>query len=181
MNKILINVLTLAIFITVIGAIYIAIVPGFTEKEVIENYEQDIETVEFSVPREPTEIESLINNLILNNPANKGQYKIHPDKIDEVHVCMNMAVEQTEWISENYGYETGIVMLWNKYLGDNHAQTWVDINETRYVIDSTSNYYWTVDKHAVHWGDRYKTQFTNVKKGLELEKENNEWLNNKDK
>lgn len=187
-DDILTDLLTLAIAIVVIGVILVFVVPGLipeSEHEImtdttLTNEYQDPIVIEFSSPREPTEIESLIADLILHNPARKAQYAHHPDKVDEVHVCANMAVEQAEWIIGNYDYDVGIVMLWNKYIGDSHVQTWVDVNDTRYVIDSTSNYYWNVEKHESQWGSKYKIQYTTVKKGLELEKANNEMLNNKD-
>jgi hypothetical protein len=185
-DDILTDILTLAVVIIVIGTTLAFVAPNFmSDPEIITDttptgeYQKPI-AVEFSPVREPTEIESLINDLILHNPARKAQYAHHPDKVDEVHVCANMAVDQAEWIIGNYDYDVGIVMLWNKYLGDNHVQTWVDVNDTRYVIDSTSNYYWNVEKHESQWGSKYKIQYTTVKKGLELEKANNEMLNNKD-
>ena len=146
----------------------------------IENTEETTIIIKYSAPREPTEIESLINDLMLYTPAGKTRYNHNPNKTEDVHISINKAIDQAEWIIGNYNYETGIVMMWNKYIGDDHAQTWVDVNGTRYVIDSTSNYYWTVEKHADHWSSKYKIQYTTVQKGLQFEKESNENLNNKD-
>ena len=180
-DDILTDILTLAIVITMVGATLIYVAPGFIpEPEVtsdtVSGYQ---EPTGFSPVREHTEIEILINDIILHNPARKAQYARNPDSVDDVHVCANMAVDQAGWIIENYDYNVGIVILHNKHLGDNHMQTWVDVNETRYVIDSTSNYYWNVEKHESQWGHKYKIQYTTLKKGQEIEKENNEWLNNK--
>ena len=185
-DNILTDILMLVVILGIIGAICVFVVPGLiseSELEIVPDVTTPTGepiTVKFTPVREPTEIESLINDLMLYNPARKAQYAHNPDNVDDVHVCVNMAVEQAEWIIENHDYEVGIVILWNKYLGDNHAQTWDDVNETRYVIDSTSNYYWTEAKHANHWDDKYKIQYTTIEKGLELEKASNEMLNNKD-
>ena len=187
-NKIY-NVLLGVIVLTIITAVVFTALTTYNEQKIVltandtvtgEAYSKMVILEVTTEPRDPTEIEALINDITLNNPAEKARYNIHPDDPADVNVCMNMAVAQTVWISDNYHYDTGIVMLWNKYLGDNHAQTWVDINGTRYIIDSTSNYYWDAEDHDRYCGDRYKIQFTSIKKGLELEKENNERLNNKD-
>ena len=166
--------------IVIVAVLGLAFLPSQTTVDTIpESPEYQPPEREFSPPREPTEIENLINAITLNNPANKSRYLSNPDLPNEVHVCMNMAVDQAIWVRDNYDYDVGIVMLWNKHLGDNHAQTWVNVTGTMYVIDSTSSYYWNVENHARHWSD-YKIQFTSIEKGLEHEKENNEILNNKD-
>ena len=187
------NILTVVILITVVGAVFIYMAPGINDgiKEIIikhtpGNDEPEIIDIEFRppktsyTPRERNEIENLMNDIMLENPARKAQYARSPNKIEDVHVSLNMAIDQAEWIRENYDYNVGIVMLWRGYLGTNLAQTWVDVNGTRYVIDSTSNYYWTVDEHESQWHHDYKIQYTTIKKGLEHEKENNEYLNQKD-
>lgn len=194
-DHILTDLLTLATILIVIGAICVYIVPGITElgNNIIPTRHTPIREssdtsvmndsliIEFPDTPKPTEIESLISELTWANPADKAQYAYHPDKADEVHVCANMAVEQAEWILENYDYDVGIVMLHNRYLGDNHMQTWVDVNGTRYVIDSTSNYYWDEEGHVSQWKARYGIQYTNLEKGLEHVKENNEMINDKDR
>jgi hypothetical protein len=171
------------IAIAVISATYIFVVPGFVTSETISTSIIESTTVEptpkFSPVREPTEIESLINDIMLHNAGNKGAYSHNPDKTNDVHVCMNMAVDQAIWISENYEYNVGIVLLHRRTLGDNHVQTSVVVNGTQYVIDSTSHYYWTADEHVSQWSGIYGIQYTTVEKGIELEKENNEMLNNK--
>ena len=181
-NNTLNNVLTIAIAITVISATYLFIAPGLTLAGDLDIDTTDTivePTPRFAPAREQTEIESLVNDVMCKNPANKGTYSHNPDKVSDVHVCINMAVDQAIWITENYEYDVGIVLLHRKTAGDNHAQTWVIVDDVQYVIDSTSNYYWTVDRHVDYWGTTYKIQYTTIKKGQEIEKENNEWLNNK--
>ena len=186
-DRILTDLITLTIILAIIGIVcifVIPILPEFTKNS--DNTVMDTSViqepviVEFTPVREPTEIESLINDIMLYSPAGKTRYAHNPDSVKDVHISINKAIDQAEWIIGNYNYETGIVMMWNKYIGDDHAQTWVDVNGTRYVIDSTSNYYWTVEKHADHWSSKYKIQYTTVQKGLQFEKESNENLNNKD-
>ena len=182
-DDILSDILTLVVVIVVVAATLIFVTPNFTSEPITDvtptgEYREPT-TEKFHPVREPTEIESLINDLMLHNPADKTRYAHHPDAVDEVHVCVNMAIEQAEWIIENYDYDVGIVILHNRYAGDNHAQTWVDVNGTRYVIDSTSNYYWTEEGHVSQWKAQYGIQYTNLEKGRELEKANNEMLNNK--
>ena len=113
-------------------------------------------------------IDLLFNDIIENNIANKNHYSIVGGSKD-VHICGNMACEQAEWIrdNDNYEYGVGVVALWNKCIGDNHAQTWVVIDNERYIIESISNRYWTEADHRAEFKNRYKITFVSISKGRE--------------
>jgi hypothetical protein len=176
--------------IVLIGATYLFIEPGFTKEnmtiaEIPVYHTEDDEPVVFDIMFEPFDrcpdsVTELMKNIKKEDVASKESYIYSPDGVDNVHVCINMAVDQAMWINETYDYTTGVVMLRYKYLGDDHAQTWVTIDGTIYIIESISNKWWTVVDHENAWSDDHKIEFVSLKKGLEFEKENNEWVNNKD-
>lgn len=191
-EKLLTNIFTLLIVITIVSAMYVYGAPELGEDKITianipyyDDRDAGDDPIILNLTLKPSggrtdSITELMESIKKEDIADKGSYTYSPDSVDDVHVCMNMAVDQAVWINETYGYETGIVMLRYKYIGDYHARTWVIINGTMYIIESTSHQYWQVDNHESVWGDDYKIEFVSVKKGLEFEKENNEWLNNKD-
>jgi hypothetical protein len=120
-------------------------------------------------------IDILFNRIVENTIANKSHYsKIGGS--EDVHVCGNMACEQAEWIKDNYGYDVGIVILWSKCGDVGHEQTWVVIDNERYVIESTSNKYWTEPEHKDQFGELYKICFVSIQKGREHVKATAEYI-----
>lgn len=119
-------------------------------------------------------IDILQNDLIINNIADKESYNMVGNAKD-VHICGNMAVEQSEYIITKYDYSSGICLLWCKYNGESHAQTWVDIDEERFILESTSHMYWNQLEHQKVFGDRYKICFSSLKKGKEMAKQSSEF------
>lgn len=122
---------------------------------------------------EPVEI--LLNDIIENNVTNKSHYTMIGGSKD-VHVCGNMACEQAEWIADNYGYETGIVILWAKHQGESHAQTWVMIDDDQYIFESTFDTYWSESDHRNRFGGSNKICFVSIKKGREHVKATAEYI-----
>lgn len=119
-------------------------------------------------------IELLLNDIIINDPANKDFYSLDGGSID-VHVCGKMACEQCEYIKTNYEYKTGITLLWHKYGGISHAQTWVIIDDNRYILESTYDYYWIEKDHYNKFNNEYKIKFVTLSKGKEMVKESDEY------
>jgi hypothetical protein len=111
-------------------------------------------------------IDILLHNIVENNVANKSYYSMLGGSKD-VHICGNMACEQSEWIADNYGYETGVVILWGKHQEVGHGQTWVVIDNERYVIESTNNKYWSESDHKDQFGKLFKICFVSIQKGRE--------------
>jgi len=149
-----------------------------TVEPIIEDYEiPDIPQTPLPTPTptpkfEPVEI--LLNDVIKNNVANKSHYTMVGGAKD-VHVCGNMACEQAEWIKDNYGYETGVVILWAKHQEIGHGQTWVVIDDERYVFESTNDAFWTEYNHNEQFSESYKICFVSTKKGREYTKESAEF------
>ena len=111
-------------------------------------------------------VDILLNDLIANDVADKDNYT-KAGGAKDVHICGNMAVEQANWIEDEYGYEVGVVLMWYKFLGDGHASTWVIIDDERYIIESTSHTWWTEAEHKAMFGELYKIRFVPTKKGAE--------------
>jgi hypothetical protein len=120
-------------------------------------------------------VDILLADIIKNDVANKSYYnKIGGSK--DVHICGNMACEQAEWIADNYGYETGVVLLWNSGQDASHAQTWVMIDDDRYIFESTTyNAYWNESDHKDQFGGSNQIRFVPLKKGREHAKAASEW------
>lgn len=182
-------VLLMSIIVTIIGAIGIFIAPEITDERItvgdIPVYHAsesdpkvfDITFKSTGVDKHPENITEIIDMIEKYDITNKYLYVEYPDRIDDGHVNMNMAVDQTVWLNETYDYNTGIVILWYKYYGNHRAHTWIDINNTIYIIDSTTNQWWLVDDHKNIWDNKYKIQYTTTLKGTELGKENSELTN----
>lgn len=119
-------------------------------------------------------VDMLFADIIRNGVASKSYYtKIGGSK--DVHICGNMACEQAEWIADNYGYETGVVLLWNNGQDESHAQTWVMIDDERYIFESTNNMYWGESDHKKHFGGSNQIRFVPTKKGREHAKASAEY------
>jgi hypothetical protein len=111
-------------------------------------------------------VDILLADIIKNDVASKSYYtKIGGSK--DVHICGNMACEQAEWIAHNYGYETGAVLLWSDEQDESHMQTWVMINDERYIFESTNNMYWGEPDHKDRFGGSNCIRFVPIKKGRE--------------
>lgn len=194
-DDILTDILMLAITIVVIGAILVFVAPDFTETNngaipvihtplygsndtLVVNTSDSI-VITFA-PKTPMplpipktigecspEAISLMNNFIANDVGNKSdgyQYS-------GIHIALLMC----EYIQANYEYTTGTVCLWynsNGYI--DHAQTWVEINNEKYIIETLfntkDNRIYNVSEHKRIWDDRYKIQFTSLEKGYEHHK-----------
>ena len=153
--------------------VIIEIVPPYQEVQIQEVPHQEIATMSIPTP-ELKSIDILMQDIIDNNIGNKQHYSMEGSAKD-VHVCGNMAVEQCMHIQSNYKYETGITLLWCKYNGDSHAQTWVIIDTERYVIESTSDCYWSEEDHKNEFGSDYKICFVTLSKGKEHVKSASEY------
>ena len=122
-----------------------------------------------------TPIEFLINDIIQNDPANKGYYNLIGNR-SEMHTSGNMACEQAQYIIDNYNYSSGIVVLAETQGNSGFAQTWVIINNTTYIIDSRTNQYWIEEDHNVEFDSTYKINHIPLKKGIELIKSSNDYF-----
>jgi len=190
-ETVLTNVLTAVIILVVIATIVFTVVSPdirtvyniISSDSVINESEYSTHSIEIvSVTQEDgiSEIELLVQEIEQKNVGDKSNYVMYPDKTEDAHVCINMAIEQAEWIVNNRNYDVEIALLYNKHIGDNHVQTAVTIDGLTYVIDSVSDRYWDIDAHSDNFGENYKICLVSIKKGKELEKENNERINNKD-
>lgn len=159
-EKLLTNTLTLLIVITIVSATYVYGAPELGEDKIMianipyyDDHDIGADPIILNLTFKPPDgrpdsitklmesITKLMESIKKEGTADRGSYTYSPDSVDDVHVCMNMAVDQAAWINETYGYETGIVILRYKYIGDYHARTWVIINGTMCIIESTSHQY----------------------------------------
>ena len=141
-------------------------VPAFPVLPVLREINITPESVEVVYEPELDPVDLLLKQIIEEDVGNKGHYSMVGTSKD-VDICGNKACEQAEWIADNYGYDVGIVILWSKYQGSSHAQTWVVIDNERYIFESTDDDYWTEEEHQNEFGEQYKICFHTVKKGLE--------------
>lgn len=191
-DRILTDVLTLAVILTVIGAICVFVVPEIMEMNndnvvipVIHTplYESsDVPVVGVNdtiiISFEPKAHENnspktiLVNDIILNNIGDRLHYvpKHIAETPGDIHVGIHIAIKMCEYIQNNYKYNTGVVILWSESGKFDHAQVWVEINNTTYIIETlynVDNIVYTVNDHEVIWDDQYKIRFVTLKKGYE--------------
>lgn len=154
--------------------VYVEIDKAVSYKTLIDNaaYQDKEEIATYLPPNDP--IDNILNDIINNDVANKDHYS-HNGGAKDVHVCGNMACEQAEWIEANYEYDVGITLLWSKFGNVGHAQTWVIIDDERYILESVHNEYWNESVHKDKFGDEYKICFNTIKKGKEHTKSSSEY------
>lgn len=117
-----------------------------------------------NVPQQPEPIAVLVSDIITEGVANKSDYTIFTKRPEDVYVCTHIACRQAEWIADNYGYETGVVMLWSN-VNDSHARTWVEIGNETYVIESIDDQYWAEDEHEHIFSDQFEIEFVATEQG----------------
>jgi len=124
----------------------------------------------------PEAIDLIMADISQNNIANKSEYSIHTQYGSDIYVCSHIACRQSEYLVEK-GYNAGVVILWAKHLGtDHHAQSWVEIDNETYVIESISNIYWQKWAHKTVFDWDYKIRFVSLEKGWEHAKVSSETL-----
>ena len=106
----------------------------------------------------------LISDIITEGVADKSNYTIFAKRPEDVYVCTHISCRQAEWIADNYGYGTGVVMLWSN-VNDSHARTWVEIGNETYVIESIDNQYWAEDEHERIFSDQFEIEFVTTAQG----------------
>jgi len=116
------------------------------------------------IPQQPEPIAILISDIITEGVANKSDYIIYTKRPEDVYVCTHISCRQAEWIADNYGYRTGVVMLWSN-VNDSHARTWVEIGNETYVIESIDDQYWAKDEHERIFLDRFEIEFVTTAQG----------------
>ena len=115
-------------------------------------------------PEQPEPITVLISDIITKGVANKSDYAIFTELPEDVYVCTHISCRQAEWIADNYGYETGVTMLWSS-VNDSHARTWVEIDNETYVIESINDQYWSEDAHECLFSDQFEIEFVPIAQG----------------
>jgi hypothetical protein len=115
-------------------------------------------------PQQHEPIAVLMSDIITEGVANKSDYTIFAKRPEDVYVCTHISCRQAEWIADNYGYRTGVVMLWS-YINDSHARTWVEIGNETYVIESIDDRYWTKDEHERIFADPFEIEFVTTAQG----------------
>jgi hypothetical protein len=115
-------------------------------------------------PQQPEPIAVLISDIITEGVANKSDYTIFTKRPEDVYVCTHIACRQAEWITDKYGYGTGVVMLWSN-VNDSHARTWVEIGNETYVIESINDQYWAEDEHECIFSDQFEIEFVTTAQG----------------
>ncbi len=115
-------------------------------------------------PQQHEPIIVLMSDITTQGVANKSDYTIFTKQPEDVYVCTHIACRQSEWIADNYGYETGVTMLWS-YVNDSHARTWVEIGNETYVIESIDDQYWTEDEHERIFSDQFEIEFVTTAQG----------------
>ncbi|MEA3325069.1 MAG: hypothetical protein U9Q37_08030, partial [Euryarchaeota archaeon] len=115
-------------------------------------------------PQQHEPIAVLVSGIIAEGVANKSDYTIFTKRPEDVYVCTHMACRQAEWIADNYGYETGVVMLWSN-VNDSHARTWVEIGNETYVIESINDQYWAEDEHERTFSAQFEIEFVTTAQG----------------
>ena len=116
------------------------------------------------IPQQPEPIAVLISDIITEGVANKSDYTIFTKRPEDVYVCTHIACRQAEWIADNCGYGTGVVMLWSN-VNDSHARTWVEIGNETYVIESIDDRYWAEDEHERIFSDQFEIEFVTTAQG----------------
>lgn len=119
-------------------------------------------------------IQAVVDDLIDSKVCDKSAYAIYTDRGTDVYVCIHMAIQQAEYLNSK-GYDAGVVIIYNKYDGNDHAQTWVIIDSKRYILESIDNRYWTEEDHSIKFSHDYKIQFISIQKGKEYAKQATEW------
>jgi len=117
-----------------------------------------------NIAQQPEPIAVLMSDIIAEGVANKSDYTIFTKQPEDVYVCTHIACRQAEWITDNCGYGTGIVMLWSS-VNDSHARTWVEIGNETYVIESIDDQYWAEDEHERIFSDQFEIEFVTTAQG----------------
>ena len=117
-----------------------------------------------ATPQQHEPIAVLMSDIITEGVANKSDYTIFTKRPEDVYVCTHISCRQAEWIADNYGYGTGVVMLWS-YVNDSHARTWVEIGNETYVIESIDDRYWAEDEHERIFSDQFEIEFVTTAQG----------------
>ena len=118
----------------------------------------------FNNTQQPEPIAVLIFDITDQNVANKSNYTIFTERPEDVYICIHISINQAKWIADNYGYKTGVVMLWS-YINDSHARTWVEIGNETYIIESINDQYWTVNEHKQISSPEYEIEFITTTQG----------------
>ena len=116
------------------------------------------------ITEQPEPIAVLISDITAHGVANKSDYTIFTKRPEDVYVCTHISCKQAEWIADNYGYGTGVVMLWSN-VNDSHARTWVEIGNETYVIESIDDRYWAEDEHERIFSDQFEIEFVTTEQG----------------
>jgi len=116
------------------------------------------------ITEQPEPIAVLILDIITEGVANKSDYAIFTKRPEDVYVCTHISCRQAEWIADNYGYKTGVAMLWSN-VNDSHARTWVEIGNETYVIESIDDQYWTEDEHEQIFSGQFEIEFVTTAQG----------------
>ena len=116
------------------------------------------------IPQQHEPIAVLMSDIITEGVANKSDYTILAERPEDVYVCTHISCRQAEWIADNYGYRTGVVMLWSN-VNDSHARTWVEIGNETYVIESINDQYWAEDEHERIFSDQFEIEFVTTAQG----------------
>ena len=117
-----------------------------------------------NLPQHPELIAVLMSDITAQGVANKSDYTIFTKRPEDVYVCTHIACRQAEWVADNYGYRTGVVMLWSN-VNDSHARTWVEIGNETYVIESINDRYWAEDEHERIFSDQFEIEFVTTAQG----------------
>ena len=117
-----------------------------------------------NVAQQPEPIAVLMSDIIAEGVANKSDYTIFTKRPEDVYVCTHISCRQAEWIADNYGYGTGVVMLWSN-VNDSHARTWAEIDNETYVIESIDDQYWAEDEHERIFSDQFEIEFVTTAQG----------------
>jgi len=117
-----------------------------------------------NVPCPSCPIMVLMSDITDQGVADKSDYLRIAERPEDVYVCTHIACRQAEWIANNYGYQTGVVMMWS-YINDSHARTWVEISNETYVIESINDQYWEKDEHERTFSDQFEIEFVTTDQG----------------
>jgi len=117
-----------------------------------------------NIPQHPEPIAVLMSDITAQGVANKSDYTIFTKRPEDVYVCTHISCRQAEWIADNCGYGTGVVMLWSN-VNDSHARTWVEIGNETYVIESINDQYWAKDEHERTFSDQFEIEFVTTAQG----------------
>lgn len=120
-------------------------------------------------------IELLMEEIVTNDVCNKSAYAIDTERGSDVYCCIHLACEQAEYLKSK-GYDAGVIIIWNKHAGMSHAQTWMIIDNERYILESVYDRFWTEEDHRDEFSNRYKICFMSIQKGREWAKVSSEVL-----